>query len=566
MLKCRIRNVLGVQNAEFDLKGITLIGGRNGEGKSSLLQAVAAAALADPSIRSLAQKAQRPQAVREGADLGVALLDWGTGSQRVVWPTGAVESTGQPFPGGFGSPLGIGAREWSAQESKTRATEFALRAKATPTVDDIRAFFEAQDGNPDQAEALWKRIDLSGWDAVLKTGQEAATKLKGAWENVAGVAFGPLKSKGWRPAILLPDETYTVEAVTEDLDKAREARETLIAAGAVETHRLSLLKDQAANLSVLQATEKDQRAILAERRAAQDRLTKNSASLLAASDYAIACPHCQKGLDVIVPAGKGPAQLRASPKPVLTAEEARKRREESASVSKAALDAQAAIDEIEAALADQVERVSAAAQAASDVRRIEKAIAESSIDGGALSQARELVARLEERLLAVKAMLEADGIYSQWAKMQPALKALHPEDGVRAVVAARALTAWNETMASIATEAGLPPVALTESMELTLNGRRFALLSESEKWRANFIMTLAIAKAEGAKLLLVDRLDVLVADLRATVLKALRAAGIPAVVAMSVPDKSPERLPHLSKAGLGSVHWIEQGVVTALPY
>lgn len=566
MLKCRIRNVLGVQNAEFDLKGITLIGGRNGEGKSSLLQAVAAAALADPSIRSLAQKAQRPQAVREGADLGVALLDWGTGSQRVVWPTGAVESTGQPYPGGFGSPLGIGAREWSSQESKTRATEFALRAKATPTVDDIRAFLEAQDGSPAQAEALWTRIDLSGWDAVLKAAQEAATKLKGAWENVAGVAFGPLKSKGWRPAILLPDETYTVEAVTEDLDKAREARETLIAAGAVETHRLSLLKDQAANLSVLQATEKDQRAILAERRAAQDRLTKNSASLLAASDYAIACPHCQKGLDVIVPAGKGPAQLRASPKPVLTAEEARKRREESASVSKAALDAQAAIDEIEAALSDQVERVSAAAQAASEVRRIEKAIAESSIDGGALSQARELVARLEERLLAVKAMLEADGIYSQWAKMQPALKALHPEDGVRAVVAARALTAWNEIMASIATEAGLPPVALTESMELTLNGRRFALLSESEKWRANFIMTLAIAKAEGAKLLLVDRLDVLVADLRATVLKALRAAGIPAVVAMSVPDKSPERLPHLSKAGFGSVHWIEQGIVTALPY
>jgi hypothetical protein len=168
--------------------------------------------------------------------------------------------------------------------------------------------------------------------------------------------------------------------------------------------------------------------------------------------------------------------------------------------------------------------------------------------------------------LAVKAMLEAEGIFGQWAKMQPALKALHPEDGVRAVVAARALAAWNETMSTIASEAGLPPVALTESMELTLNGRRFALLSESEKWRANFVMTLAIAKAEGAKMLLVDRLDVLVSDLRAGILKAIRASGIPALVAMSVPDKSPERLPHLSKAGLGSVHWIEKGVVTALPY
>ncbi len=566
MLKARIRNVLGVENAEFEIKGITLIGGRNGEGKSSLLQAVAAAALADASIRSLAQKAQRGQAVREGADLGVALLDWGTGSQRVVWPAGTIESTGQPFAGGFGSPLGIGAREWSSQESKTRATEFALRAKATPTVDDIRAFLEAQDGSPAQAEALWARIDISGWDSVLKAAQEAATKLKGAWENVAGVAFGPLKSKNWRPAILLPDERYTVEAVTEDLDKAREARERLVAAGAVETHKLSLLKDQAANLSVLQAKEKDLRSILAERRAAQDRLTKQGVSIVTAEDFALACPHCSKAIEVIAPAGKGPAQLRASPKPVLTAAEARKRREESASVHKAAVDAQAAIDEIEAALAEHVERVSAAATAASEVRRIEKAIAESAIDGGALSQARELVARLEERLLAVKAMLEAEGIFGQWAKMQPALQALHPENGVRAVVAARALAAWNETMATIASEAGLPPVALTESMELTLNGRRFALLSESEKWRANFIMTLAIAKAEGAKMLLVDRLDVLVSDLRAGILKAIRASGIPALVAMSVPDKSPERLPHLSKAGLGSVHWIEKGVVTALPY
>lgn len=566
MLKARIRNVLGVENAEFELKGITLVSGRNGEGKSSLLQAVAAAALADPSIRSLAQKAQRGQAVREGADLGVALLDWGTGSQRVVWPAGTVESTGQPFAGGFGSPLGIGAREWSSQESKTRATEFALRAKATPTVDDIRAFLEAQDGSPAQAEALWARIDISGWDSVLKAAQEAATKLKGAWENVAGVAFGPLKSKNWRPAILLPDEIYTVEAVTEDLDKAREARERLVAAGAVETHKLSLLKEQAANLSVLQAGEKDLRSILAERRAAQDRLTKQGVSIVTAEDFALACPHCSKAIEVIAPAGKAPAQLRASPKPVLTAAEARKRREESASVHKAAADAQAAIDEIESALADYVDGVSAAATAASEVRRIEKAIAESAIDGGALSQARELVARLEERLLAVKAMLEAEGIFGQWAKMQPALKALHPEDGVRAVVAARALAAWNETMATIASEAGLPPVALTESMELTLNGRRFALLSESEKWRANFVMTLAIAKAEGAKMLLVDRLDVLVSDLRAGILKAIRASGIPALVAMSVPDKSPERLPHLSKAKLGSVHWIEKGVVTALPY
>jgi hypothetical protein len=59
---------------------------------------------------------------------------------------------------------------------------------------------------------------------------------------------------------------------------------------------------------------------------------------------------------------------------------------------------------------------------------------------------------------------------------------------------------------------------------------------------------------------------VLVADLRATILQALHAAGIPAVVAMSVPDKSPERLPHLTKAGLGSAHWIEAGVLTTLPY
>lgn len=565
MLKARIRNVLGVESAEVDLNGIVLVAGRNGEGKSSLLQAIGAVATGEAAIRGLNVKGQRSWAVRQGADMGVAVLDWGTGTQRVVWPNSAVENTGSPYPDGpFGSPLGIGLREWMAQDLKTRQQEFANRAKASPTLDDIRTWLEVHDGNPAQAQALWERVDISGWDAVLKQAQEASTKVRGGWEQVAGTAFGVVKSQGWRPAGLLPDVDYTEEGVAEDLERAKEARDRLIAQGAIETHRLGVLRDQARPLPELQAEEARLRAELTERRAAQRRLGEQRQSLLGAEDFSLPCPHCGGALDVQAEPGATP-ELTKSAKPLLMREKAAKRRDEAASVTKAQADAQRAIDQAEAALQDQVARTTQAANAAAEVRRLEKAIAESGIDGDALSQARELVARLEERLVNVQAMSKAADLYEKWAKMQPAIKALEPE-GVRGMVAARALTDWNAIMATITTDAGMAAVVLTEGMELTFAGRRYALLSESEKWRANLVMGLALAKAEAAKLLLVDRLDVLVADLRASALKAIRAAGIPAVVAMSVPDKSPERLPHLSKAGLGSVWWIEGGVLQPLPY
>jgi hypothetical protein len=100
-----------------------------------------------------------------------------------------------------------------------------------------------------------------------------------------------------------------------------------------------------------------------------------------------------------------------------------------------------------------------------------------------------------------------------------------------------------------------------------MGGRPFALLSESERWRCDALMTLALARAERPPFVVLDRLDVLTADTRGGVFRAALALnGIPVVIACSTKDNSRAALPGLRQAGVGAVWWMDAGTLTELPY
>jgi len=52
-------------------------------------------------------------------------------------------------------------------------------------------------------------------------------------------------------------------------------------------------------------------------------------------------------------------------------------------------------------------------------------------------------------------------------------------------------------------------VAIDADMNVTANGRPYALLSESEQWRCDAMITEAIAHISGQQLMMLDRMDVL---------------------------------------------------------
>jgi energy-coupling factor transporter ATP-binding protein EcfA2 len=565
MMKARIKNVLGVKSAEFSIEGITLIAGRNGAGKSSLVDALAAAALGEASARGHATKAGIAALLHEGTQAGSAGLDWGTGTQRVSYPGGKAESTGQAMT--LGTPLGIGALRWMDLEPKRRPVEFAQRAGGMPTQKDLAEWLAANDGDAADAPGLWERIDMSGWDAVLKTAQEAATEKKGVWKHIAGTQFGEQKSKGWRPAVLLPDEDYTVEGAEADLAKARAELERMIAAGAMDRNRIVGLRPLADALARLQNEEAALRARIAEARATEGRLKKERGELMLGSkDIAFACPHCAGALDIRTSPAGGVASLVKSSRPAMTEAQAEEHQEALRLATLAGNQAQGLIDDLQADLVELVAKVNEAASADQEIKTLEATAAGvGKHDPKALAEQRLLTATLEERAAAVKAMIEAGAVYEAWARMQPMIKALAP-DGVRAVTANRALAAWNVEMAAVSDAGGLGAVTLNDDLSLSLNGRNYLLLSESERWRCDAVMSMTLAKRELAAFVVLDRLDVLVPDSRAGVFKAAAALGIPTVIACSVKDHAATSLPHLRKAGLGSVWWMDAGTLTELPY
>lgn len=81
--------------------------------------------------------------------------------------------------------------------------------------------------------------------------------------------------------------------------------------------------------------------------------------------------------------------------------------------------------------------------------------------------------------------------------------------GIPAEILAGALDPFNELLAAQAAVATWQAVVITPEIDITYGGRLYGLLSESEKWRADTLLAIAIARLSGIRLVLLDRFDVL---------------------------------------------------------
>lgn len=95
-------------------------------------------------------------------------------------------------------------------------------------------------------------------------------------------------------------------------------------------------------------------------------------------------------------------------------------------------------------------------------------------------------------------------------KWETVAAALAP-DGVRTAIVAEALDPFNKALASHAgmAEWAVPQVGADMQVRVGADGRLYGLLSESEKWRVDALITATIAELSGVKLFALDRMDVL---------------------------------------------------------
>lgn len=562
----RIENVLGLRSADLALRApITLVAGPNGAGKSSLQDAVALALMGQP--RRVSLKKDFAKMVTDGAKKGKAAI-WADGEQVAEFklPSG---DHGEHLPAGAQYlPYVLDAGRFTAATGdERRKLLFQLTGcKASPDVIEARLL----ELGADKAKVTTiKPLLLSGFPGACKDAKQRATEAKGAWRGVTGEAYGDKKADDWEPELPttrvddkeLAASQQALAEVAQDLDEAQQTlggHKAAATANVQRQQRIAELKETAT------LVERRQIKLNTDMAQLDEWDTKVSDATQAASGAPahdpLACPHCQGKVEYKAGA------LFAYVEPELVADpEALRRLPEYKGYQQSALravensrrDLKAAQDA--AAQATILEAETTSVPPADAIANAEQMINE-------LRQKRDtLRAKVEALQDASKSIAEHAGIIKKAAQHHADVLAwsligdsLAP-DGIPAELLSKALTPINTALSTLSALAGWPVVTVSSDMEVTTNGRAFAVLSESEQWRCNTLIALAIAQASGLRLTVLDRFDVLDLPSRGQLLGMLVALAkqklIDSVIVCGTLKAKPATLP----AEIMAV-WIENGI------
>ncbi|HBO1931904.1 TPA: AAA family ATPase [Pseudomonas aeruginosa] len=516
--KLEITNFQGLRHAALDVSApVLLVAGHNGAGKSSLLDAIAMAFNGQP--RRVSLKKEMDKLITEGAKKGEARVEW-------LDESGEVQACGIALPTGKGSPLAdspflpfvLDASRFAALDAKDRRRVLFDLTGASASPAEVSKRLEAKGIDLALFEKV-KPLLRSGFPAAVEQAKAYASESRGAWKAITGENYGSEKAVDWAPELLatVVTEDQVAEAgknlqlLEDDLAEAQQALGASKRAHADAQARASRI----AALRETAALADRRRNKLATDEANQDEWSEKVMAAEAAASgepahQPLTCPHCQGAVDLQA----GQLVAHQPPEQIADAEAARRLpeyREYLASAQRAVANSQRDLDECLAA-AEQIkalEAESVEAPSAEAIANGEQAINE-------LRQARDasrakLVA-LQEALEAATqreaSIAKAQAAHQDVVAWTGMVDALSPT-GIPAEILADAIGPVNDTLKRLAGIAGWSPVEISADIDVTFGGRLYGLLSESERWRCDATLALAIAKLSGLRLVLLDRFDVL---------------------------------------------------------
>lgn len=593
-MQASISNYRGVSTATLLIDAITLVAGHNGNGKSSCCQAVGAALTGEPmpiddENGNRLAKTKAGVLVRSGTAAGRVELTSAAGTTEVAWPTAKVKTAGQPPAA---SEFAVGLNSIVTMETKKRIPFLIDYLMAQPTKEDLAAAIGAlvPAGTVDK---LWELIQATGWDSAYNQVKEKGAKYKGQWEQVTNANYGPKLAGSWLPNGYEPN----LEGASEDTLKAmvtdaRDALEAAIAASAVDDSKRQdlevvvaqlparqkaldsakkpLLEDQALKAAMIDMQEAKQ--ILLGLQNALDDL-RSKAPKADVPPTKIVCPCCNEALMMTATYGvltkyavTGPTQEDIDAHAVKVSEKVKAVNAQAAVVKpleakhKELTDARAiVVRNWDQGIADASRLVREAMTAKEELDAM--AAPSTAQAGASVEQCRNDLAAHELRLSAFVAKRNADFLHNAIELNQALLKHVAPT-GVRADVLTTAIQEFNKKLQSLSETAGWAPVEITPEFSFQYNGTPYFLLSSAEQFRVRVIVQLAMALREKAAMVVVDGADILDKPGRNGLFRLLKAAGIPALVGMTIDAE--ENVPNLAKAGYGRSYWLGGAVAREL--
>lgn len=532
--KLTISNVLGLVRADLELKGVNVISGGNGAGKSSLADCFSMAMLGTP--RRVDLKKEYGKLLNDGADKGrISLVFEGeNGDEGAEFrlPNGehlVSEITGAQF-----LPYVLDPAKFAQLSADERRTMLFNLTGIKPSGKVITEKLEAR-GIPKDVVEEFAPMLRGGFPAASKEAYGRATQAKGAWRQITGENWGSEKAQGWKaPA---PEGKLATEAELEKIMEQFNIAEGELKKGVAYVGGLEaklgqsqsyLARKEAASTLVGQlsrrkakqaATEKDIGEWEPKLAGMVERL-----NALKSGEEPVMCPCCQEPLKIAGNTLEKFTGLKADVKArTELATEVTKARNALDMLRRTLQNDMAAVAESEAA-AKQLEAIQAEQVEVVDEAKIQQAkdsIADITTrrDGFRTDFNAKTQARAQAQGLAKKNE-DAAAAHEQVKSWLAVGDALAP-DGIPGELLSDAMAPVNQSVKVLAGMIGWPTAEIGSDMAVTYGARAYGLCSESEQWRADCLLALAIAQISQLRLVVLDRFDVLEPAARPALVKML---------------------------------------------
>lgn len=536
-----ITNYNGIEAATIETSPvITIIGAANGTGKTSIARAMAAVTTgkAFPENLGLTQQKQKKLFVRDGSLKGSVVLDARFGKSMVTIPDGEYNTngSGDVLSDVAAGALDLGSRDYRPEERAAYITEVT---GAEPSMKDLAGELTKVD-MPAVPVDMKNLIETAGWDAVHAKAKEDRTASTGAWRQCTGVNYGKRIAEDWCP----DDWDYELEKadiakLKEDERSAQELYEATVKTVGIDEAERAKMREAVDSIVGLQE-KKDGADRNMESLKDRGKTQRAKVDVLEEklNNIALQCPACQVALDMV------DGGLVESDGVAMGAEEL-KTRQETIKLERSKLNSLLEAYHIAATLVHKVEVDLCFAQTcATKLEALEAEGAENDKqDNNAQEKAASALAFATARIKAFETKTNADKLKSKIDTNEALVKILAPA-GLRKKSLQAGIKKLQDLMDKITEVAGWEKVTLDADCNAYYNGRIYLICSESERYRCDRVLQLACAKLEGAYLIVMDRADILLSDIRAGLMKAFTVVNIPMVICLAILEKD---MPDTSK-------------------
>ena len=558
----KIKNMFGIGHFDEQINNpIALFCGPNASGKSSIQNAVRMALTGSPSRVKL--KKDWKQMVTEGQKAGSVEVQAAEGD--------ALSMIGEYFAvlpkGEMGNhesevlPLILEPSSFSEMKPDERRKFLFTISGLSASVEHIREQLEARNCDMDRAEQLIP-LRRAGFTAMHDQAKKNATEAKADWKAVTGEQWGSQKAEDYE-APKVEFDPIEFDSINNDLQRSQS-----------EAARLSEKKGQHKQMIADRDRFLQKRADLKE---VADTLTRKQAHYDSAKKTYE--DQLEKVENLKVMAGKKEANTLSCPccDVVLVLEDGalveHQQQEFNAQAAKMLAEHEVALGVCDRGMKNALELLNKAKEADAALSALfipavpeqkliddnEKALQKEQEKCSELGKRYEAAAQLKAKAQqASVAQQKADNAHKAVLAWLDLAEALSPS-GIPGDLLKEAMNPFNERLEQSSLDTQWNKVALSDDMEITANGRPYYLLSESEKWRADAMISEAISFISGTKLLCLDRFDVIEPKDRGTLIKWLRILAQEKEIDTALIFAT-MKAPPAAKDGL-QVFWLEDGEV-----